>query len=209
MMITLEIVLIYTFYKTTLKAKDLWMKETEKKALALEALIERRERKKQLKRSRTALSISRVGDRPISKQLEGIAYEEANHFTSKRVKTISTTFLVLFCALFLMSTDLVKDDPDTNLMIKLAAFLMFVGYCIHATIMNSRMVTEIHKIKRRENYDFDEADIRFDKRKILFLVISCFFAGMLSGILGIAGGTIMSPLFLSLGMLPPVVAATN
>ena len=32
---------------------------------------------------------------------------------------------------------------------------------------------------------------------------------MLSGILGIAGGTIMSPLFLSLGMLPTVVAATN
>jgi uncharacterized membrane protein YfcA len=32
---------------------------------------------------------------------------------------------------------------------------------------------------------------------------------MLSGILGIAGGTIMSPLLLSLGMLPPVVAATN
>jgi uncharacterized membrane protein YfcA len=43
----------------------------------------------------------------------------------------------------------------------------------------------------------------------MFLVTSCFFAGMLSGILGIAGGTIMSPLFLSLGMLPPVVAATN
>lgn len=66
LMITLEIVLIYTFYKTTLKAKDLWIKETEKKAMALEALLERQERKKQLKRSRTAMSISRIGDKPIS-----------------------------------------------------------------------------------------------------------------------------------------------
>jgi hypothetical protein len=40
-MITLEIVLIYTFYKTTLKARELWKKENEKKALAEEALIQR------------------------------------------------------------------------------------------------------------------------------------------------------------------------
>lgn len=47
------------------------------------------------------------------------------------------------------------------------------------------------------------------KSTVLFLVTMCFFSGMLSGILGIAGGTIMSPLFLSLGMLPSVTAATN
>ncbi len=41
------------------------------------------------------------------------------------------------------------------------------------------------------------------------LVVGCFFSGLLSGILGIAGGTIMSPLFLSLKMIAQVSAATN
>jgi hypothetical protein len=67
LMITLEVVLIYTFYKTAQKARDLWKKETVKKAMALEALLEKQERKKQLKRSRTAMSISRIVDKPISK----------------------------------------------------------------------------------------------------------------------------------------------
>jgi hypothetical protein len=40
-MITLEVVLIYTFYKTAQKARDLWKKETVKKAMALEALLEK------------------------------------------------------------------------------------------------------------------------------------------------------------------------
>jgi hypothetical protein len=33
-------------YKTTQKARDLWKKETVKKAMALEALLEKQERKK-------------------------------------------------------------------------------------------------------------------------------------------------------------------
>ena len=69
---------------------------------------------------------------------------------------------------------------------------------------------KIHAIKRSENYDFDENDLHFDNQStITKLIIMCFLAGILSGILGIAGGIIMSPLFLSLGMLPAVTAATN
>jgi uncharacterized membrane protein YfcA len=56
----------------------------------------------------------------------------------------------------------------------------------------------------------DEADLNFEDRKVIKkLVLGCFLSGMLSGILGIAGGTIMGPLFLSLKMIPEVVSATN
>jgi Sulfite exporter TauE/SafE len=74
----------------------------------------------------------------------------------------------------------------------------------------SKEIREIHRIKNRDDYDFDDADLDFEKsEKIRYLVLSCFAAGVLSGILGIAGGVIMSPLFLSMGMLPQVVASTN
>jgi hypothetical protein len=84
------------------------------------------------------MTISRIVDKPISKSLEAIAYEEANHFTKSRIKSISITFLILFCTLFLISTNLVSNNYDANKMIKLAAFLMFVAYCIWATIQSSK-----------------------------------------------------------------------
>jgi uncharacterized membrane protein YfcA len=41
------------------------------------------------------------------------------------------------------------------------------------------------------------------------IIIICFLAGTMGGIVGIAGGIILGPLFLSLGMLPVVAAGTN
>ena len=94
-------------------------------------------------------------------------------------------------------------------MVQASAFIMFCGYCGWKTKISSRDILDIHKLKRIEDYNFYEKDIHFDKKKILFLVISCFFAGMLSGILGIAGGIIMNPLFFSMNMETLVVSATN
>jgi uncharacterized membrane protein YfcA len=41
------------------------------------------------------------------------------------------------------------------------------------------------------------------------IIIICFLAGTMGAIVGIAGGIILGPLFLSLGMLPVVAAGTN
>ena len=57
---------------------------------------------------------------------------------------------------------------------------------------------------------YDKADITFSDNKSLFLVVLyCFIAGTLGGIVGIAGGIILGPLFLQMGMLPVVVSSTN
>jgi hypothetical protein len=85
-----------------------------------------------------------------------------------------------------------------------------LGFSFISTGLSSHYIRWVHQIKRREAYEFDENDLHFDNRKkVVFLNSMCFLAAVLSGILGIAGGTIMSPLFLSMGMLPSVTAATN
>ncbi len=63
LMVLLAIVLLQTFYVTIKKARELWAKETEKKNKLEQELIEKRERKKLLKLSRTAHSIIRQPDR--------------------------------------------------------------------------------------------------------------------------------------------------
>lgn len=111
--------------------------------------------------------------------------------------------------MIVMNTHITNKD-STNMIIGGLTLAFFVIFCLITTIWNAKTVRGIHKIKRAENYEFDENDIHFDNNKMIFyLVFMCFISGILSGILGIAGGTIMSPLFLTLGMLPSVIAATN
>jgi uncharacterized membrane protein YfcA len=212
LVLLLEVVLIYTLYKTTKKGIEIWIKENQKRK-GHQPLIEERERKREMKRSRYTTSISRIKNGPPSEELKMITAAEGTHFTRDRITKIISTFMVLFVCLFLIDhadREKLCSSHIANIMIKIFAFLFFVAFCFGMTILSAKIIRDIHFIKRRDYYEFDESDIRFDKRSIIgFLIAMCFLAGMLSGILGIAGGTIMSPLFLSLGMLPSVTAATN
>lgn len=48
-----------------------------------------------------------------------------------------------------------------------------------------------------------------DNKTILKVILICLFAGIMGGVVGIAGGIILGPVFLGLGLLPIVVAGTN
>jgi uncharacterized membrane protein YfcA len=93
------------------------------------------------------------------------------------------------------------------------AYLMltvFVIYSVASTVYNARILKKIHMIKERDGYYFDKSDTKYEDNKSLAkVVLTCFLAGMLGGIVGIAGGIILGPLFLSMGMVPVVVSSTN
>ncbi|TNV79501.1 hypothetical protein FGO68_gene11049 [Halteria grandinella] len=212
LVLLLQAVLIYTLYKTTQKGIQIWIKENQKKQGHL-PLIQAEERKREIKRSRYTTSISRIRNAEPSEELKKITAAEGTHFTKSRILKIVSTFGVLFVCLFLIdraNEGKVSSSAVWNDVVKVLSFLFFVTFCILETLLSAKEIRQIHFIKRRDQYEFDENDIHFDKKYTAgFLISMCFLAGMLSGILGIAGGTIMSPLFLSLGMLPSVTAATN
>ena len=94
--------------------------------------------------------------------------------------------------------------------IAIIVLVLYVIYSIISTLYNARELKQIHQIKSRSGYHYDDTDIKYENNgKIAFVVLICFIAGTLGGIVGIAGGIILGPLFLSMGMLPTVVAATN
>lgn len=134
----LALVLMYTFYVTLKKGIEEWRKETKKRTMG-EALIQEKERKRTLKLSRIAHSISRVVDRPPSKDLQKIVKEEGQHFTKKRVTNILGTFILLFITLFMMSAQIL-ESKNNNQLLQLSAFLVFLIYTVTATMRSTKEV---------------------------------------------------------------------
>lgn len=94
--------------------------------------------------------------------------------------------------------------------VAIVVLVLYVIYSIASTIYNAREIKKIHEIKLKNGYNYHEADIKYKDNKSIYLVVGiCFLAGMLGGIVGIAGGIVLNPLFLYMGMIPTVVAATN
>lgn len=94
--------------------------------------------------------------------------------------------------------------------IKVSAVMIFGVYCFFATWLSAKQLQKIHEIKQRDHYEYDDSDLSFENPALITkVVILCFCTSILSGTVGLAGGMIMSPLFLSLGVLPEVSAATN
>jgi hypothetical protein len=79
--------------------------------------------------------------------------------------------------------------------------IIYTLYSIIMTIRNTKELKRIHVIKKRDNYKYDPTDIKYDSDKtIIKTLLICFMAGALGGIVGVAGGVILGPLFLYLGM---------
>lgn len=91
--------------------------------------------------------------------------------------------------------------------------ITFVGFTICMLISTGISIKGINndfRTKLRDNYEFDDADVRFETLKdILQLTILCFIAAILCGLTGIAGGMVLAPLFLAYGIVPQIAVSTN
>jgi uncharacterized membrane protein YfcA len=87
---------------------------------------------------------------------------------------------------------------------------IFTIYTVVVTWHVANKIKQIHTWKTEENYPFERCDFDFgNQQKFTKLLVTMFIAGMLGSICGIAGGTILAPLFLSFGLMPVVSSATN
>ena len=103
-----------------------------------------------------------------------------------------------------------QEKPLTSDSIKYMILAGFIAYCLILTIYEAHTLRLIHYRKKLFGYKYDPTDLTFsDNKTIIKVVIICHIAGILGGVVGIAGGIILGPVFLTLGMLPQVTASTN
>lgn len=86
---------------------------------------------------------------------------EVSHFEWKRMTNFSITLVFLLTSSLLMGNKYQKDDIVKPIYAKI--FLTsFVIYCFGSTFIFAKQLKHIHVIKRRDGYDYDPSDIKFD-----------------------------------------------
>lgn len=81
---------------------------------------------------------------------------------------------------------------------------------MYFTQVNSNRVHYAHVVKKAMGHKSDKEDITFDTvGEVVKISVVCMIAAVLCGCTGIAGGMVLGPLFMSYGMNPQVMSATN
>ena len=136
-----------------------------------------------------------------SQEMNDILYQEKYHFTIRRYVFIFINFSLIFSVKYLYK------NFEKNHIVLYLSFGLFTSLCIALTAFNIKKVYKIHEIKEKEDYNFDENDLRFNNlSRIIMLAIYCMIAALLTGICGIL---ILGSLFLQYKMIPQVMGGTN
>jgi uncharacterized membrane protein YfcA len=90
-----------------------------------------------------------------------------------------------------------------------AVYLSYIPISLVITIIVARIVCEEHAYRTEIGYPYHSTDVKWTRQIILTYPLYSLFAGTLSGLLGIGGGTILGPLLLELGIHPVVSIATS
>ncbi|CDW72608.1 UNKNOWN [Stylonychia lemnae] len=216
--IVFAIVLFFVAFKTAEKAYKM-IREENKKALALNqnhlSYIDNQQLKTRLLSEDQDLMLKnhqkmiqlQNGLIEQSSQLQSIMREESQHFTVKRCFNFIITLGFLIITSMLLNS---KDRFAVNIYYQYLAVGLFIIYSLVSTYYISKNLQRNYYIKLIEGYHFDKHDITYESTKpIIKVILLCHISGILGGIVGIAGGIILGPLFLQLGMLPVLVASTN
>jgi uncharacterized membrane protein YfcA len=143
-----------------------------------------------------------VAKPPVSDELAAILREEAKPFP--RWAWLILSCMILFTMLYSFVKKVLQDDPGCIdavywLWYILPVFVL-TGFMYATAVILGRM----HARKVAAGYEFLPTDLQWTKETLFKFPKTALMAGIAAGLLGIGGGMVIGPLFLSIGMEPQV-----
>ena len=81
-------------------------------------------------------------------------------------------------------------------------------FAILITIFIAKKILVNYEHRKSIGYKFNDHDIKWSVKILIFYPIYALICGMMAGLLGIGGGLVIGPLLLDLGLHPIVSSAT-
>jgi len=88
-------------------------------------------------------------------------------------------------------------------------YFIYIPFAFLVTYFTSNKIRKEYDYRKSIGYKYYEQDIKWNKTICLKFPVYGFFSGMLAGLLGIGGGTILGPLLLEIGLHPVVSTSTS
>jgi uncharacterized membrane protein YfcA len=86
---------------------------------------------------------------------------------------------------------------------------LFIVILLVFTIICSKMLIKKYLAKVSYGYEFDDKDIKWDKKGCVLMSCTGFFAGMIGAMIGIGGAMVVSPVLLKNGIRPEILTAST
>uniref|UniRef100_A0A6B2L2X6 Membrane transporter protein n=1 Tax=Arcella intermedia TaxID=1963864 RepID=A0A6B2L2X6_9EUKA len=197
-LILLILVLLSTTYRTTLKGVKEWKKEREGAEEEEEDPL--MENSSINVRAHTEVSV---------RKLQSMYEDEKRNPFMKQLILLSSLILVVVHSLFIggRGKSVIGIGPCSALYWSM--FMLIFPILFLITFMTVRYLLLSEKLKKALDYKYLPGDIHWNKKNSGIISLLSFGAGILSSLLGIGGGMILSPLMLELNVLPAVTAATS
>ncbi len=90
-----------------------------------------------------------------------------------------------------------------------SVYLSYLPICLLITYIVGKMIYEEYNYRVEIGYPYHSSDIKWTMSAIIQYPLYALSAGVLSGLLGIGGGTVLGPMLLELGIHPMVSTATS
>lgn len=208
--IGLVMIIIYTGSKVYARAKKQYERETDEKSSGL--LKEKSPAKDKSYELTTLIKEEKEKNKMqnMDPALQAVLEEEYQLLPKRKLGFLMLLLLfVLFMILLRGSKSL-----DSVLGVDYCGFgywfVYFLGLagCGYAYYKAAEMINYNNEVKRRNNYQGDKNEFRVTPEIMKRVTPSSLLAGLLAGLLGLGGGTVMGPMLIQLGVGPQALAST-
>eukprot|EP00292_Cryptomonas_paramecium_P005859 CAMPEP_0113712894 /NCGR_PEP_ID=MMETSP0038_2-20120614/31659_1 /TAXON_ID=2898 /ORGANISM="Cryptomonas paramecium" /LENGTH=395 /DNA_ID=CAMNT_0000639499 /DNA_START=425 /DNA_END=1609 /DNA_ORIENTATION=+ /assembly_acc=CAM_ASM_000170 len=195
--ILIVVTLMYTGYTTTRKAIETYQKETKQAETAAEkdALI---------KEKLDPNALDQIADPELREIVEAESKTDA-----RALQVIFFAWLVVFVCSVLKGGEGVYNLVECGSPIYWFLVLLPVPITVAIVYFMGNVVRDEHAVKAEKGYVFADGDLMWTEDNVRVYPLYSIIAGFCAGALGIAGGTILGPVLLQLGMLPLAATATS
>jgi len=146
------------------------------------------------------------------KELTGILKREASRFPWFKLIILGVTWVIVLLSSILKGSkgvpSIIPDVKECSTWYWIISFSYFPLFGL-LTLFYAIWLRRRYVRKLDLGYTYVHGEIHWKYRNILGIPIICFFAGIMSGMLGIGGGMITNPMLVELGLNPKAATATS